>query len=60
MPPRACPLPRDLKPYKCRACPLHPLVRIKVCAYYRGQIRAGVPWHWKADRYYYRKGEYFF
>jgi hypothetical protein len=28
----------------CKWCPLPPTDRIKVCNFYRGQMRSGVPW----------------
>ena len=47
MAPKDCPIKF---PGKCKHCPLPPWKRIEECAFYRGQIAAGVPWHWKADR----------
>lgn len=47
MAPKGCPI---RYPYKCKHCPIPPWERVKVCAIYRGQIIAGVPWHWGADR----------
>ncbi|RLE84593.1 MAG: hypothetical protein DRJ41_02850 [Thermoprotei archaeon] len=44
MPPRTCPLPTNIRPYRCRVCPLDPVKRVLMCKYYRGQLRAGVPW----------------
>jgi len=47
MAPRTCPIKY---PGKCKYCPYPPWDRVKMCRFYRGQIAAGVPWHWKADR----------
>ena len=45
--PKGCPINF---PGKCRRCPLPPWTRIRMCSIYRGQVAAGVPWHWRADR----------
>lgn len=60
MPPNACPIPKKNQPINCKSCPFPPLERIKKCNYYKGQIKSGVPWFLKADKYWYNKGEYFF
>jgi len=42
---KACPIPEKTKNLGCRQCPIHDRVeREKICNFYQGQRRAGVPW----------------